>query len=315
MKQIFTFGLLAILLIFLAGAQSASATDATTTTNKDTKTTTSTDSSTSSDADMVTKKKAVDDALAAYKAAKETDKLAKAKEVVKKDIDRRIFLLTNFQTKVVTRRGLTADQISSLKSLAQTAIDGLTPLKAKVDTETTLDAVKADAKEMVSKYHVFMVLMPDLELTSALDQGQAALTKLKTFAPRLQKVIDDKKAAGVDVAALTTAQTDFNNQLTDAQKQLDAAKTELAKVTMDNADTSKTAIAAAKEDLKKFRADMVAARGDLNTIKASLESTKSTSTSSTDKSSSSSSTSSTETKTTTPASSSSGATSSTKTAQ
>ncbi len=246
----------------MSGAK-AETSGATTTTTKTTPTV--------SDTDITTRKKAADDALTAYKAAKTAEKLAKLQALGDKLIDHRIASLNQFISKLSTRKGLTDASTAALKKSAQDAIDGLTTLKAKIDADTTVEQAKTDVQSIFTTFRIYAVLQPKLHLLTVIDQGQAALDKLNAISPRIQKAIDATSASGSDVTALSAAFADYTVQLTDAKKQLDAAKLEVDKMTASNAEGSKTAATAAREYLKKFRADLVAARSDINTLRDALK--------------------------------------------
>ncbi|WP_146168995.1 hypothetical protein [Actinoplanes italicus] len=80
--------------------------------------------------------------------------------------------------------------IRELRITSQT--DGLTALKTKVGTETTVAALKDDAKKMIVDYRVFILTGPKMRLTAAIDTELAAVTKLHD-----NKNIDDAKLDAV----------------------------------------------------------------------------------------------------------------------
>lgn len=222
--------------------------------------------------DVTAKKKAADDALAAYKAAKTADKLAKLHTLGDALIDHRLATVNQFVTSLTINKTLTADQITTLKTLATTTTNGLTALRAKIDADTVVETAKADVKSIFDTYHVYAVLMPKLHLTTSESELQAMIDKLNSLTSRIQKTIDAKKAAGVDTTALSTALTDFSTQLIDAAASVATAKLEIAKMNQMHADISKAPMMAARDALTKARASLVAARGDLTTIRDSLKS-------------------------------------------
>ena len=226
--------------------------------------------------------KEVEDSYSEYKAAKSADKLAKAQAVGIKLIDKRINTLTNFSNKQF--KGLTTAQLVAIKTQVTTYTDALTVLKIKIQADTTVDQVKADIKTVYGDFNVYQSLMPLLHLTNALNQSQAILDKLNALTVRLTATVTAQKSAGKDTTVLATAFADYKAQIVDATTQLASAKTEVAKIDIKNVDTSKTAITAALDSLTKFKADAVAAKGDLTTFKTillSLSSASSTSISTT----------------------------------
>jgi len=154
-----------------------------------TTTTTTTKTAAVTDADITTKKKAADDALTAYKAAKATEKLAKLQALGDKLIDHRLASLNQFVTKLAARKGVAAADVTTLTKTAQDAIDGLTTLKTKIDADTTVEMARTDVASIFTSYRIYAVLIPKLHLLTIIDQGQAALDTMTTLSPRLQKAI------------------------------------------------------------------------------------------------------------------------------
>lgn len=221
-----------------------------------------------SDTDVATAKKNADSALAAYKAAKTADKLAKAKALGDKYIDARVASLNNFISKLDSSVSTTTT--GSLKTSAQNDIATLATLKTKIDADTTLDQVKTDIKSVFT-VKVYEVEMPKFHLSKVIDQASVLLTSLNALTAKIQTRLDTLTAAGKDVTALTTALTDYKAKLTDATTQLNAAKAEQAKMSPTNVDASKAAFTAAKADLKNLQTDLKAARGDLKTLRDGLK--------------------------------------------
>lgn len=220
------------------------------------------------DASLAAKKKS-EDALKAYREAKETDRLTKLQTLGSHLIDQRVAELKRFTSR--TFKGLSTAETASIKTIAEKAITDLTALKAKIAAATTAEEAKTLVRSIYSDYHVYAVLVPSLHLTIATEQIEAAIAKLKEIAPRLAKAIDSSKTAGKDTATLEQSLGDFNAQIASATESVAAAKADIAKMDVKNLDISKTLRASARESLKKARASLVAARGDLKSLKDSLE--------------------------------------------
>ena len=211
--------------------------------------------------DLTVKKKAADEALATYKAAKQADKLAKLQTLGAKLIDHRIASLNNI-TSNLTKHKLTSENSAVVKALIQTNIDGLDALKVKIAADTTVETAKADVKSIYDKYHVYAVLLPKIHLTIAQYQVDASIAKLSDIQTRMQKTIDAKNSTA-DAATLTSALTDLKNQLADASADSALAKQEIAKMIQTDTAVSKTAATAARGYITSARASLVAIRGDL----------------------------------------------------
>jgi hypothetical protein len=108
-------------------------------------------------------------------AAKPLDAVKKA---VTERIDKRLTALKDFTTTLGRAEQVQAAHRSTLTALIGSQTTGLTALRAKVGTETTAAAVKADAKSMINDYRVFILTGPKVRLTAAIDTELAAITKL-----------------------------------------------------------------------------------------------------------------------------------------
>lgn len=225
-------------------------------------------SNTTSATDLTTKKKAADEALATYKAAKQADKLAKLQALGAKLIDHRIASLNNISNNL-TKHNLTVENIANVKTMIQTNIDALNALKVKITADTTVETAKADVKSIYDKYHVYAILIPKIHLTIAGYQIDANIAKLSDMQTRMQKTIDAKNSTE-DAAALTSALTDLKNQLVDATADSALAKQEIAKMAQTDKATAKTAATAARGHLTSARASLVAIRGDILAFKSGL---------------------------------------------
>ncbi|MFA6082147.1 MAG: hypothetical protein WC773_01875 [Patescibacteria group bacterium] len=255
MKKIFLLLLLNILTIGTASATAARTTS-----------TFSPSTSTASSSPAATSSATADQALAAYKSANTANKLAKLQTLGDKLIDQRIATLNGYINKDLT--GLSAAQSTELRQIAQTDINTLTTLKSQIDAGTDLATTKTNVLSIYDNYHIYLVRMPQLHLSAAVDRAQNTYALLNAMTVRLQNTIATQKAAGTDTTALSATLVDYQKQVADANTNLNLAKTDLAKIDIKSTSTSATAIAAVTADLKAFRADAVAALGDIKAFKA-----------------------------------------------
>ncbi|HEV2343823.1 MAG TPA: hypothetical protein VGS97_07010 [Actinocrinis sp.] len=163
----------------------------------------------------------------------------------------------------------TADR-STLGSLINSDISGLTSLRSKVAAESTVAAVRADATAMVDDYRVYMLVVPKVHLTNVFDIESAAATAL-------QKV-HDKLATRV-AAAPGGGTSAEKSQLADMQAQIQAAQqadanrvaTLLGIQPSPNADAIHSALSPLAGDAKDARKALAQARDDAKKIRAALK--------------------------------------------
>ena len=148
--------------------------------------------------------------------AADTGNLAKAQKVVTDGIDKRLATIQDLQTRLAAAKDVTDADRATLTSLLTDDASGLSALKTKVGTETTVDAVRADGKSMVDDYRVYLLVAPKVHLTHVLDAETVVTAKLQ----KVHDVLADKLAKD------PAADTDANKELlSDMESQIKAADT------------------------------------------------------------------------------------------
>ncbi|MET0419743.1 MAG: hypothetical protein ABW022_27315 [Actinoplanes sp.] len=100
------------------------------------------------------------------------------KQAVTERIDKRLEALKRFGTTLAEAKQVQPAHRETLTKLLADQTAGLTALRAKVQSETTRQAVRADARSMVTDYRVFMLTGPKVRLTAAIDTQLVAAEKL-----------------------------------------------------------------------------------------------------------------------------------------
>jgi len=123
------------------------------------------------------------------------------------EIARRMVTLATLSAKISGSKALTASDASALSSEVASTKSGLTGLKATIDAETDLTALKADVKQIATNYRVYLLVAPQVRLTIGADTVQATKTVFDKVNSTLTARIAAAKAAGKDT---TTAQADLD---------------------------------------------------------------------------------------------------------
>ena len=85
------------------------------------------------------------------------------------EIGRRITTLGQLSSVVAAAKGLTSSDAATLSGYIGASRSGLTRLKATLDADTRLPAVRADILRIVAGYRVYVLLGPQVRLTIAAD--------------------------------------------------------------------------------------------------------------------------------------------------
>lgn len=209
--------------------------------------------------------------------AKMQTRITTAKERATQEIDRRIEKLNALNTRVQAMTHVSDTMKTNVASTISTEVSNLTALKAKIEAETEIEALKTDIKSIATSYRIFLLVIPQGHIQVASDKSMAAADSMTTLAGKLETRITEAQQAGSDVTALTSALVDMKAKVDSARVSAQAAVDATASLTPDNGD--KTKMTANQAALKDARAkiqsalkDIQAARADAKTIVQGLKS-------------------------------------------
>lgn len=185
------------------------------------------------------------------------------------EIARRQATLTTLSAKINAATHLSDSSKASLNSQVNTEAAGLTALKTKLDSETTLDGAHADAKAILDGYRVYALIVPKIALIRTADSEQATAARLTSLAAKLQTRITEANKS-------TDLQATLDHMIAQANTAATTASTVEAKVinlqpTDYNSDH--TILSGYRDQLKTARTALQASITDAKTIVAALKTT------------------------------------------
>lgn len=130
------------------------------------------------------------------------------------EITRRLSSLTTLSAKINAATRLTASDKTTLTNEVNDTITGLTALKTKLDSETTITAARADAQDIYTEYRVYALVAPKINLIKVADDQQVVEQKLQTLIQKFQTRINAAKAKGKEVSAIQDTLSDMNANAT-----------------------------------------------------------------------------------------------------
>lgn len=200
--------------------------------------------------------------------ASSTDRMAKVQDKSAAAIDARIQALTQLSAHLGAMKLVPAGDISSMQAAISSEISALTTLKATIGSDTSTTSLKADASSITKGYRVYMLVIPQDRIVSAADRVLAVAGQMQALSAKFAARISQ---AGTVNAAVTSAMTDFNAKIADAQAQANAAVSAVANLTPDNGDaglraSNTAALKASLAHIKTAHQDLVSARADANVI-------------------------------------------------
>ena len=132
------------------------------------------------------------------------------------EIARRITTLDALSAKIAASKVLTSSDAAALQGEIASTKTGLTSLKATIDAETDLTALKADIAKIAAEYRVYLLVVPQVNLVSAADGVGAAQTRFADVNTKLAARIAAAKAAGKNTTAAQTALNAMNTAVANA---------------------------------------------------------------------------------------------------
>jgi len=123
------------------------------------------------------------------------------------EIQRRFTTLDALSAKVSGSKVLTSSDAAALSGEIGATRTGLTTLKATIDAETSIPALKSDVAMIATSFRVYLLVAPQVHLVSGADGVVASQTSFAKVNTNLAARIAAAKAAGKDT---TAAQADLD---------------------------------------------------------------------------------------------------------
>lgn len=191
------------------------------------------------------------------------------------EINRRFTTLTDLSARITASKVMTSAHAATLQGEISSTRAGLTSLKATIDAETSIPALKADIVKIAADYRVYLLVAPQVNLVNGADGVVAAGSKFGDINTKLAARIAAAKAAGKDT---TKAQADLdamNAAVTKAvglATPLPAALLPLTPAQYNGGTAgpvlanARAALVQARDQLKAAVADAAACRNDLKAL-------------------------------------------------
>jgi hypothetical protein len=189
------------------------------------------------------------------------------------EIGRRITTLDALSARITASKVLTSAHAAALQSEIGSTKSGLTSLKATLDAETTVVALKADIAKIVTDYRVYVLVVPQVNLMNGADGVIAAQSRFATVNTRLTAAIAAAKAKGKDTTAAQASLDAMNAAVTKAVGLASPLPEALLPLTpaQYNAGTAGPIIGNARTALGQARDQLKAALADANACRDALK--------------------------------------------
>jgi septation ring formation regulator EzrA len=211
--------------------------------------------------------------------AKMEKRISTGKSRGDQEIDRRVGALNKLKVKISEMTHLSDAGRSGVSAMFQAQIDALTNLKAKIDTDTEIEALKTDIKAVTQSYRIFALVIPQGRILVASDRMATVADALNELGNKLATRIAAASAAGSNVTDLANTLTDLGTKINDAKTSIQAAVTTTTNLKPDNGEeatfqANKDTLKDARKKLQTAKEALDAARKDARTIVKGLKSLK-----------------------------------------
>jgi len=188
------------------------------------------------------------------------------------EINRRFVTLTNLTAKITASKVMTSSDKAALQGEIGSTTAGLTSLKAAIDAETGIPALRADIVKIATGYRIYLLVTPQVNLVNASYAVLAAQTRFATVNTNLTARIAAAKAAGKGTTAAQADLDAMNASVTAAVGLASPLSAQLLPLTpaQYNVGTAgpiltaaRTALGQARDDLRSALADAKACRDAL----------------------------------------------------
>ncbi len=170
------------------------------------------------------------------------------------EITRRTEALTKLSTRVSEMKKVSIESKAILSEKIQAEQANLNVLKTKIDSAVDKEALKADIKSITESYRIFMLIMPQIQVLTAVDRINTISATMTDVGTKLQTRITEAETQGKDVTELQKLMANYNTKVADAKTKASTASAYVSNLTPDNGDNAVKLTNT--EALKKARADI-----------------------------------------------------------
>lgn len=191
----------------------------------------------------------------------QTNRMVNIKVRADNQIQYRLTSLNNALARIGNAKKLSAGDKSKFTSEVQTDIANMTDLKAKIDSDTDLTTLIADAKSIFTDYRVYAIFLPQVHMLAAVDIMGVTADNLASVSARLQTRIQRDQSQNQDITNLNNLLTDMNSKTVDSRTQAQAAESEVISLSPADFPASQT-LKDARSKIKTGTQDLKTARQD-----------------------------------------------------
>ncbi len=192
--------------------------------------------------------------------------LATCKQAGQNMVTARLDVLGDLRNKVTASKTLTAAHRATLTNLVDSDRSGLSTLATTIQGDTTLAQCRSDVQSIVTRFRVYVLVVPQVHITIAADALQAADTTLAGLEQKLSTAIQNAHLNPGQQQRASEALTDYDTHVGNAAALIKGQADAVLALTPAGYPGTTTTLKSAHTNLESAHADLKAARADFDTI-------------------------------------------------
>jgi hypothetical protein len=185
-----------------------------------------------------------------------------------KQTEMRIDALNKLLTRIQAMKNLSDSEKTTIIASIQANITSMTNLDAKIKADTSTTTLRADLQTVAPDYRIYMLIMPQVSILSAVDRINTLVASLQTVQGKIQARLSTSTTLSTN-ATITADLSDVAAKLADASTQGNAAQAEVSALVPDQG--NKTVAQSNTAALKDARTKIQTAQKDLQTARKDIQ--------------------------------------------
>ncbi len=185
-------------------------------------------------------------------------------------ISRRLTFLGDLQGRVNSASVLSAQHKSALLQIIGGDHSGLTALDTKIESETSPSQLRADCRDIVTGYRVYVLVGPQAHLTIAADRVDFVDTKLQGLYGRLSAALQRCSASPAQCQAAEQAFDDLQSKVRQSSQAVAGVASEVLALQPAGYPANEPTLDAARTSVETAHAALLGARRDIAIIRRAL---------------------------------------------
>lgn len=155
-------------------------------------------------------------------------------------IDKRINALSKGQTLLAEAVYIDDETKETLNEQLRDNINNLTQLKASIEQQTELQALKDEVHSIINEYRIYLVIIPQVHGLAVIHKEETLISKLKTLQETTEATLAELVTAGYSTDEIQLVVDEATTNISNAESHITLAKSYFERMSIDDWQTSQT---------------------------------------------------------------------------